>query len=707
MLERQDGLLVSSSLVRLFSPKSIAVVGASEDPARIGGRPIAASIEMGYEGDIYPINPKYDSIFGRKCYQSLLDLDCSPDLIVVAVGTKFVPGIIEQAASLKAGSVVVFSSGYGEIGGEGEVEQERLRVQCEDSGVILLGPNCLGVINSTIGAAASFTATLESGTLKSGNVGFACQSGAFGSYFLALARRRDLGVGNWIATGNEAVVTIADCISYLADDPKIEVIAGYIEGVRNGPALMSALERASDANKPVVLLKAGRSEAGSRAAKSHTGAMVGDDRAIGAVFDHFGVERASDLDDLIHITESASFGLKPKSKRVCLLTVSGGVGIMMADEAAEVGLELPALPDDIKARLKELVPFAGLENPVDFTGQFLNDANIAGEFLEVLASSSLFDSILVYLGHTSLAQSLAGPAIRRLIEVRHKYQIPILLSGLTTPTLMDELRQAGVPVLENPVEAVRLLASLFHLFGPKTSKRRSRDSKMSVGSISDGVYPERESLEMLASAQVPTVESLFAETKGEALTHALALGFPVVVKADCPALLHKSEAGAVLLGINDSETLANAFDLVVDSARKATDGSPVRGVLIQKMIRPLLELIVGVKRDPNFGHLIAVGTGGVLAELISDSKVALVEGLDEGNAIEMLSKTAAGKALISGRFKDPDGARRLALAVVRVAKFVTLHPEISELDINPLAVTKDYEVVALDSLVVAKAEGIF
>ncbi len=705
MLERQDGLLVSSSLVRLFSPKSIAVVGASDDPARIGGRPIAASIEMGFGGEIYPINPKYDSVFGRKCYSSLLELDHPPDLVVVAVGTKFVREIIDQAASINAGAVVVFSSGYGEVGVDGELAQERLRQQCEENGVIMLGPNCLGVINATIGAAASFTATLESGTLKSGNVGFTCQSGAFGSYFLALARRRELGVGSWIATGNEAIVSVADCISYLADDPKIEVIAGYIEGVRNGPALMSALERARDANKPVVLLKAGRSEAGSRAAKSHTGAMVGDDRAISAVFDQFGVERAADLDDLIQITESASFGLKPKSKRVCLLTVSGGVGIMMADEAAEVGLELPMLPDDTKARLKELVPFAGLENPVDFTGQFLNDANIAGEFLEVLAASGLFDSILVYLGHTSLAQSLAGPAIRRIIEVRKKYQLPMVLSGLTTPLLLDELLQAGVPVLENPVEAVRLLARLGHLFRPTAPRGKKLMSDVILESIPDGVYPERESLVMLASAGVATVESLFANSKQQALAHAQTLGFPVVVKADCPGLLHKSEAGAVVLGIGDRRSLEEAFDLVVDSAKKATGDSPVRGVLIQRMTRPLLEFIIGVKRDPNFGHLIAVGTGGVLAELIADSKVALADGLDLEKAIEMLSGTAAGKALISGRFQDHDAAGKLALAVVSVAHLVTLHPEVYELDVNPLVVTKDYEALALDALIVADGRG--
>ncbi|NNN16321.1 MAG: CoA-binding protein [Acidimicrobiaceae bacterium] len=709
MLERDEaGLLASHYLSRIIRPRSIAVVGASDDPTRIGGRPIAATIEMGFEGEIYPINPKYKEIFQMKTYASLGDLPMPPDLVVVSVGAKMVESVVREAAEAGAGSLVVFSSGYAELDQVGADAQERLSQLCEEVGIPLLGPNCLGVINTSIGSAATFTATLESGTLKTGSVGFACQSGAFGSYFLAQARRRGLGVHTWIATGNEAVVTIADCISYLADDPEISVIAGYIEGVRNGRALMVALERAQRAGKPVVLLKAGRSEAGGRAALSHTGAMVGDDRVFDAVFDRYGVSRAADLEDLIEIAEAASFDCYPKSLRSALLTVSGGVGIMMADQAIESGIELPAVPEDLKERLRSLVPFAGLENPIDFTGQFLNDANIAGAFLEELCTASLVDSVVVFLGHTSLAESLAAPAIRRIVEVRKRFGVPIFFSGLTTDILLDELREAGIPVIENPVRAVRLVAAMHRLGTAKASEDdREVPAPLDLAGLQldwdGGILPEWESLQLLRRLGAEPVRTIAASNPDGAVAAAGELGYPVVIKSDCPSLMHKSEAGAVVLGVGSSGAVRDAFERVTVAAATATGGSHVRGVLVQEMVPPQLEFIVGAKRDPEFGAVVVVGTGGVLAEVIGDSVVALAGGLTRRDAIELISRTRAGSSIISGRFRSATAADSLADAILAVAKLISQVDDVSEVDVNPVAISRGGRAVALDALVILRS----
>ncbi len=333
-----------SKMDYFFKPRSMAVIGASDDPKRIGGRPIYHSLAAGFKGAIYPVNPKYTEIFDLKCYPSLAELPVAVDLAVVAVSQKLVPAVVVDAIRSGTKALIIFSSGYAEVGEVGVKAQLELVDTLNESEIKLLGPNCLGTINTEIGLMATFSATLDSGAILAGKVGFACQSGAFGSYFLALARERGIGVKYWASTGNESQVTVADCIRYFATLDEVEVIAGYLEGIQSASELASALIAAQAANKPVILLKAGTSEIGRQAALTHTGSIVGDDAIFSALLEKYGAYRVSTIEDLIDVVDACTMGSFLKGSNLCVMTMSGGVGILMADTAAKVELDLVPPP---------------------------------------------------------------------------------------------------------------------------------------------------------------------------------------------------------------------------------------------------------------------------------------------------------------------------------------------------------------------------
>lgn len=689
-------------LRRVFEPRSIAVIGASVQPTRIGGRPVEATIRAGFDGAIYPVNPKYDEVQGLRCFDDLESIGSAVDLVVVAVGKTQVRKAVEDAAAAGAGGVVLFSSGYAELSQEGRDEQEELDRICRSRGVVLIGPNCLGLVNTDTGVMATFTATLESGPIPKGSIGFACQSGAFGSYFLALARERDLGVKYWVATGNEAGLTVADAISYMAADPNVTVISGYIEGTAGGEALLHALSKAQRMHKPVVLLKAGRSEAGARAATSHTGSMVGDDAVFDAIFERYDVHRARDLEELLDITEALSFGILPAQGRAAVLTVSGGVGIMMADEAADLDLALPPPSERLASELRALVPFAGLENPIDFTGQFLNDASIAGSFLECVAGSGEYDAIVIFLGHTSLAESLAAPAIDEICRLRGEYpDVAIVFSGLASPKLRTSMREAGIPVLSNPISAVRVVHATSSLGSVRLSPAELRleeqiDGSTDLVELGERTLSERRSLELLGVAGVPIVASVLVHSVVESIEAAKRIGFPVVMKVEKEGVAHKSELGGVFLGVDSPRAVEDAFVAI----SKLFGEDERTACIVQEMVEGDLEVILGAKRDENFGPLVLVGTGGVLAEAFSDVALALAPLRDERAALALLGRTAIGRALLpGGRFAGRYDLTALAAAILNLSAFVARHGSIVEVDVNPVKLEAHGRVRAVDALI--------
>lgn len=701
----------SANLDSFFKAKTIAVIGASNDPTRIGGRPIHYSAMSGFQGEIYPVNPKYKSVFGLECYPSLEELPTAVDLAIVAVAAKFLPRVVEDAARAGTKALVVFSSGYAEVDDTGLSAQTALSYKVIENGMLLLGPNCLGVINTESGLMATFTATLDSGLLPKGNIGFACQSGAFGSFFLALARKRGLGVHFWAGTGNESMVTVADCIEYYSTCDEIKVIAGYVEGVQSAANLAAALRSAHSAGKPVVLLKVGKSEVGGRAALSHTGSLVGDDAAFTALLERYGAYRARSVDELIDIADACSLGAYPQGKRLCIMTMSGGAGILMADAAIELGLSLPEPTDAIQRELKELLPYSAVQNPVDFTGQFLNDSTLASDFLNRMVGKDAYDAYVTFLGHTSLAESLAQGPLTTIVELAKSSRTPQFVVGMMSDNLSSLLREGNVVAFSNPERMIALVNSMAQIqealrtpiddgtpFMP-IDARKIMETLADEYSV-EKIIPEAESLGFLAALGISTILARRAATPEDAAKVASEIGFPVVLKIESPQVLHKSHVGGVYVGLHTPAGVQAAGFEMLGKVSAHVPGAQISGFLVQPMYQGGLELIVGAKRDPFYGPVVMVGTGGVLAEAISDLKSAIAP-LNYNTARSLLSQTAVGKAILDGRFTANYSSDPIIELLVKVSRAIAFTDQIAEIDMNPVRLTESpSDAIALDAMII-------
>ncbi len=676
-----------SGLIAALNATSIAIVGASGTEARIGGRPVAATLRAGFSGKVYPVNPRYKEVFGIPCYPDLASLPGKADLVVSAVGHEATLQVIRDAPKVGAGTVVVFASGYREVGEEGKRLELELSTTAAEAGIELIGPNCLGILSTATGMMASFTATLESGPVLPGSAGFVCQSGAFGSYFLAMARQRHLGVRYWAATGNEASVTVADWIEAYLEDPEVSVIAGYLEGVSDPDQLLGALGRAADAGKPVVLLKTGRSSAGARAALSHTGAMVGDDRLFDAVLSGYGAYRARDLEELLDMVEAIGYRRLPVHNRDAILTVSGGVGILMADRAEEVGLSLDPPPPELAAKLRSLVPYSGLVNPIDFTGQFLSDASIAGRFFSEIEASGFYGSAIVFLGHTSLAESLALPAVEAIAGVARTSEMATFVVGLATDPVALVLRGAGIMLMANPVRSVEVVAALRSLARPFPAPEEVKQRAIAVS----GVVAEAGALGVLSALGVKVPRFLVVASQEAAASAASCFDSTVVIKASRSDLLHKSDSGAVVIGVPPERC---GSELV--SMRERL-GDPELAVVVAERVGGELELIVGGLQT-EFGPVVIVGPGGVLAEVADGRVEMLVSRYSRALLLEELAKQGFGRAVLpGGRLHSPAALEDLIALVEAVAGIVL--GGASEFEVNPaIWSVSEGRLVAVDAL---------
>ena len=677
----------SARLLAVLNARSVAVVGASGTEARIGGRPVAATLRAGFAGSVYPVNPRYREVFGIPCYPDLGSLPGRADLVVSAVGHAATLEVIKEAPSVGAGAVVVFASGYREVGEEGRLLEAELSAAAADAGVELIGPNCLGILSTASGLMASFTATLESGPVPPGSAGFVCQSGAFGSYFLAMARQRHLGVRYWAATGNEASVSVADWIDAYLEDPEVAVVAGYLEGVSDPAKLLSVLRRAAEAGKPVVLLKTGRSQAGARAALSHTGAMVGDDRLFDAVLAGHGAYRARDLEELLDMVEAIGYRRIPTGKRDAILTVSGGVGILMADRAEEVGLSLDPPPPELQASLRALVPYSGLVNPIDFTGQFLSDASIAGSFFREIDDSGFYGSAIVFLGHTSLAESLALPAVEVISATARSSAMATFIVGLATEPVARVLRDAGIMLMANPVRAVELVAGLRRLARPLPIPEEIAAVSVAGG----GVLAETGALGALSASGVGIPRFLVVASEQAAARAAAWFDSPVVIKASRSDLIHKSDSGAVVVGIAPSLCAGELARM------RERIGDPELAVVVAEKVSGELELIVGALQT-EFGPVVIVGPGGVLAEVAGGRVEMLVSRYSREAFLEELVAQGFGRAVLpGGRLHSPAALEELIRLVETVSGLVL--GGAVEFEVNPaIWSVGDGRLVAVDAL---------
>src|SRR3712207_5893320 len=449
-----------ASLDALVRPRSVALIGASDEPARIGGRPIAYMKSQGFKGGIYPVNPKRRTVQGLTAYPSVPDLPEAPDLGIVAVPGELAIQALDALGEKGCRAAIVFTAGFAEVDEAGQAAQDRLTEAAKQHGIRMLGPNCLGVFNAAIGFYGTFSASFEKRWPIPGRIGIASQSGAYGTHVFAAALDRGLGTEVCITTGNEAEVALGDVLGWMAQAPEVEVICAYAEGIRESEGFVAALDLARRNRKPIVMMKVGRSKLGGQAAQSHTASIAGDDAVTQAVLDEFGVVRARTTEEMLDFAYAAAKRIYPARNTLGVLTVSGGAGVLISDAAEAAGVAMPPMPEEAQARLRELVPFCAPRNPVDCTAQVTNNLPLITEFTESVARDGGYPSILAFWSQVAAGSSV-GPVLHEQMRVvRAKYPDRLWVMSMLAPNKVREYEADGWLVFEDPARAVNAIEAM-------------------------------------------------------------------------------------------------------------------------------------------------------------------------------------------------------------------------------------------------------
>ncbi|UZN52231.1 acetate--CoA ligase family protein [Cupriavidus cauae] len=706
-------------LTALLRPRSIAVIGASSQPEKVGGMPIRLLRELGYGGRVHPVNTASAEIQGLPATPSLAALGEPVDLAIVAVPALASADVMAQLAANGTRAAVFFTSGFAEVGEEGTRMQQALAEQARHHGITLLGPNCLGAMNLRERMFATFSPIPLSGLPPLGDVGLVSQSGAFGAYAFALAREAGLGLSHWVTTGNEAGLQVADVIEWLAHDDDTRVILAYMEGCRDGERLRRALAAARAAGKPVVVAKVGVTEAGARSAQSHTASLAGEDAVYQAVFDEYGVHRAESLEAFFRLGYVLSRGRRPSRWHsasglaadavapVAIVTVSGGVGIMMADRAEQLGLPMPAMPAGPAEALRAAIPFASTANPIDVTGQIVAQPRVLLDALRDVAECGEYGSVVAFLAAGANAPAL-WPELQRTVAALHETtaSAPLLLCGLVADDRRAWLEQHGCLVFREPAHAMEAVAALARA-AAQGAESRGESAAEALPQLPQlpriaadaNALSEHEAMQLLAEAGVPVAPHGLARDADEAVRIADRLGYPVAVKLCSREILHKSDVGGVALNLHDADAVRAAFARVRDAigrhaARHGGAPVPFEGVVVARMVRGWGELMVGVRRDPVFGLVALAGIGGTAVEVFRQMAFGLAP-LSMPRALAMLRDSRA-EALFAGHRGNPAvPLEQVAQVLVRVSQSAAaIGPRLDTLEINPFIVTADGPVAA-------------
>jgi acyl-CoA synthetase (NDP forming) len=691
----------------LMRPRSIAIIGASQDSTKIGGRPVDLLRRYGYAGRIYPVNPKASMVQGLRAYTSLDEVPEAPDLAIIAVDAEKAPEAVEQCAARGVRSVVVFSSGFAELGEKGRAMQERLQVAARRSGMRLLGPNCLGAVSIADKCIATFSIVLEHSLPAAGSLGIVSQSGNLGSFTMRLASDRGVGVSHFITTGNECDIDIADGIAWLARDPATKVILCCLETCRDAGRLISALTEAHDAGKPVIALKIGTSAAGQAAAASHTGAMAGSDAVFDALLARCGAVRVRSIEELIDLGHAASILLPdrlPTGSRVALLTASGGFGILLADSAQSVGLSLPELSEATQRTILELVPFASARNPVDATAQMSSRPDLLKKILSAVVADDRCDTVVLPLPFSLYMPRLRSVYMEALRGIREQYPgRPVILCVDGPEDALAELHALGYPTVASFDGCCATVAALARLqAGTKRPQDESPPAvEPAVPLSADAFRHELGAKRALADAGIPMLAERLVRSADDAARAATETGFPVVLKIASPDLPHKTEVGGVAVGLSSEAEVQQAFAGMLERVAAKVPHAVIDGVIVAPMAKGMAELILGSRTDPVFGPVVMVGLGGIFAEILQDTAVQMAP-VSEAQAMAMLKSLKAFAVLNGARGRPRADLEAAARAIVALSRFAVAHAEtISEIDINPLMLRAEGEgAVALDALLI-------
>ncbi len=677
------------ALDALFSPRAVAVLGASRDPGKLGHRLLKNLVDYGFAGQIFPVNPSGEEILGHPTVPQVADLPEEIDLALVSLPAPAVLSAVCALALRRVRVAVILSSGFGEVDRDGVAAQAELFATAREAGMRLVGPNCMGVYSSHASLNGTYFWELPR---ERGEISVVSQSGAYGGLIFRHLGSLGLGVAKFVSIGNQADVGVEELFDYLAEDPETRLVACFLEAVRDGRRFVEAARRAT-AVKPVVILKGGRSGSGGRAAGSHTGALAGTYAVYEAAFRRGGIVVARDTDEFFDAIHALAVwrGPLPRSKAIAIVTVSGGPSVIAADAAESVGLEIPVLPDALRDELREtLPPFAATANPVDLTPQ-VSPSAIPGVARAILSHEAISGVVAVNVG-LDLPEFADG-----LVQAVAERGKPLVACAVDVPEVTRRLTGAGVPVLPTPERAIRAYRALY-LAGRRTPASAPLESSPALAPAlhellpsRSGVLPYREARSVLEAVGIRFCREGWADSTEEAIQVAKALGFPVVVKGMREDLLHKSEAGAVKVGLRD------AGDVIEVCRDLRIRLGPVQ-FLVQKQVGPGVELLMGGRRDPTFGPVVGVGTGGVLAEAIQDLSLALAP-LDAEEAREMLWSGLRARLLRGYRGLPSCDDGPLVKILLILGRLLDACPQIVEVDLNPV-IARGATAVAVDTLVI-------
>lgn len=677
-------------LEAFFNPKSIAVVGASREEEKVGHRIFRNLVNSGFKGRVYPINPNAEAILGHRCYGSVGAVEDDIDLAVVAVPAKIVLKVAEECGRKGVKGIMVVSAGFSETGREGALLEKELVSKCVEYEMRMQGPNCLGFISSRKGMNASFASTSP----IPGNVSIVSQSGALGSTILNWANLNGMGLANFISVGNEADLNTADFLEALAEEENTQVVGIYIEGVKNGERFMEVTRKLSR-RKPIVALKAGTTEVGVRAVSSHTGSLAGSDTAFSAAFKKTGVLRVNTVKEFFDLLLAFEDQPVPGGRDVLVVTNGGGPGILAVDACEKMGLNLPLLEQDLRESLnKQLPPHASINNPLDVLGDA--DENRYRLALEAALSSRTVHSVIVIL--TPQAMTPSEEVARVIVETGRRFEKPLITAfmGLDneSPTIRI-LREGKIPNYDFPESAAFVLRRMYdyHLILSQTEEPTTTITGMDDEAVMRVIaraetegrvsLSSEEAFEVASAYRIPVPEARLARDAGEACEIADAIGYPVAVKVASPDILHKTDMGCVMLNVKSCEEVKGAYDLIVKRARAIMPQARISGVLVQKMVPPGKEVIVGSVRDPQFGPLIMFGLGGIYVNFLRDVSYRLAP-LSFSEAMEMITETRAYTLLKGVRGEPPSDLNSVLDVMTRISQLMCRFKDVVEMEVNPL-----------------------
>jgi len=682
-----------NNLQSLVRPQSVAIVGASNKPGKIGYAVVQNMKSSGFRGEIYPINPKEKEIAGFKAYPTVRDVGKSVDVAVMCVPAKVVLSVAEDCGKAGVKHLVVITAGFKEIGKEGRELENKLVETAKRYGMRIVGPNCLGIMDTH----TPFNATFTKNFAIPGNIAFISQSGALCVAILDWSLKKGLGFSQFISIGNKADLNEADFIEIASQDPDTKAICLYLEDVIDGPRFIEAARKATK-KVPVIVLKAGVSAAGAQAASSHTGALAGSNTAYDAALRHAGVLRASTMTELFDLAIAFTTQPIPKGRKVVIVTNSGGPGIVTSDAVELSGLEMARFTPETLNELKEkLPPTANIHNPVDVVGDAHHDRyKIA---LDTVLKDPNVHAATVLLSPTAVLdiQKAAEVTVEAAKNHPDKAFVASFIGGKAVEAGVNYLNEHGIPTYPFPEPAVATLRGMVRFGELRKSLEDDAEwaftdvNRDKVREIFDKVRKDGRTLllgpEAVSVAEcynIPAAPSRLATTQDEAEKFAEQMGYPVVLKIASPDIMHKTDVGGVKVGLKSRAEVRYGFASILENCQKAVKDAKIYGVEVQKMMPKGDEIIIGMVKDPTFGPMIAFGSGGILVNLLKDAAFRLASGLTKREVMEMISETKAYTILMGFRGQEPDDIPALAEAIARVAQLCRDFSEIVELDINPV-----------------------